>query len=83
MWCIFFGLLGFVLGFVVAIFVIMITMAFGFVHIDYAKAPRFLIAEGSFGTVTGHCDDGRAVVEFDTDRSVHTFHFPDGFIQNA
>lgn len=36
---------------------------------------------GSIGMVRGHCDDGRAMVEFNL--IIHTFHFPSDYITVA
>lgn len=36
---------------------------------------------GDIGTVIGHCEDGRAFIEFPEPHiGSHTFHFPDGYI---
>lgn len=35
------------------------------------------IAPGTMGRVTGHCDDGRAVVYFEGHGVSHTFHHPE------
>ena len=47
--------------------------------------PRVLIPAGSFGTVMGHCEDGRAVIEFDAEIGKapcgHTFHYPEGYFK--
>lgn len=43
-------------------------------EIDNHPAP---LPVGTFGTVTYHCDDGRASIKFDGDSGGHTFHFPD------
>jgi hypothetical protein len=39
------------------------------------------IPAGTAGTVTGHADDGRACISFDTPGGGHTFHYPEGFIE--
>lgn len=43
---------------------------------------KITIPQGSFGSVQGHHDDGRAIIEFDDDpySSGYTFHYPAGWI---
>lgn len=47
------------------------------------NAPRVTIPAGSKGRVVGHCDDGRALVEFEAEKgksaASHSFHFPSGY----
>lgn len=40
------------------------------------------VPAGALGTVTAHCDDGRAYVIFDKPHdTAHTFHWPLGYIE--
>jgi len=49
----------------------------------YKEAERVKIPAYSLGWVIGHCDDGRAKIEFkaeeESNDSFHTFHFPDNY----
>lgn len=40
------------------------------------------VLPGTLGTISGHCSDGRAVVEF-KDFGTHTFHFITDFIMTT
>lgn len=50
-----------------------------------SDAPRITIPAGSKGTIVGHCDDGRVIVEFEAEKgrnkSGHTFHQPEEFFR--
>lgn len=57
-----------------------------FVHTQ-ETAPRVTIPAGSKGRVIGHCDDGRALIEFEAEKgktvSSHSFHYPEGYFISA
>ncbi len=64
-------------------------------RVDYPMGSTVIVVgefggnpAGTLGEVTGHCDDGRAVVTLHVKRRhgepfSHTFHFPDGYVAVA
>lgn len=45
-----------------------------------SQFPQHNVSVGEMGRVADHCADGRACIRF-ANGSVHTFHFPDGYIK--
>ncbi len=54
---------------------------------SYQEAARIMIPQGSLGRVVGHCDDGRALIEFEAEKgrgnASHSFHHPEGYFQRG
>jgi len=47
---------------------------------EIVNTPNPPIPFGSIGSVIGHCDDGRATVQFHDHSGSHTFHTPEFYI---
>jgi hypothetical protein len=47
---------------------------------EIANTPNEPVPFGAIGTVTGHCDDGRAHIQFYEYSGSHTFHVPEFYI---